>query len=48
MLYDLGKGNMVNPYFAYGVVLLGCLGVFGFLCVVLAVAVRIGDLIIGW
>jgi hypothetical protein len=48
MLYDLGRGHVVSKATAYVTIFAGLLCGFIMLCVVLAIAVRIGDLIIGW
>jgi hypothetical protein len=49
MLYDLGfKGHLISASTTYFLIFAGVLGSFAVLCVLLAIAVRIGNLIIGW
>jgi hypothetical protein len=48
MLYDMGKGHVFSKATTYVLIFSGLLCGFFMLCVVLAIAVRIGNLIIGW
>lgn len=48
MLYDLGKGHLISASTAYFLIFAGLMGSAVLLCVLLAIAVRIGNLIIGW
>lgn len=48
MFYDMGKMSPLQPLTAKVVVVLVLLGTIGALCVSLSIAVRIGDLILGW
>jgi hypothetical protein len=49
MLYDLGKSeHQKMAYAAVGLMVVAGIGATCLTCIVLAIAVRIGNLIIGW
>jgi hypothetical protein len=49
MLYDLGKSeHQKMAYAAVGLMVAAGIATACFVCIVLALAVRIGNLIIGW
>lgn len=48
MLYDLGRMKVISDSMAWLLIFTVMLGATAIGCVVLSIAVRIGDLIIGW